>query len=405
MKIAHLQSTFPVISETFILNQISGLLQDGHDITIFAESHPEEPVEHELITKYDIYEKVVYSGQPDTYLEGAQLLVDTVSDLLSLGYSPYKIATQFRHGKAAPRRLGKIREMLRHGGNEDLLHAHFGPVGNTSLPLQQMSELPLIVSFYGYDVSSIPRSNPNIYEDLFDRTDAITCLSEDMKKDLIDLGGPEEKIQKLPLCIDPTKFEYKERKLEPQQPIQILTVARLVEKKGLKYAIEAVAQLDLKYPITYSIAGDGPQRKQLEAQVAELNAEDRINILGWQTQEEIVQLMNESHVFLLPSVTAADGNKEGTPTALLEAQSAGLPIVSTTHAGIPEIVGDRKAGYLAPERDVPALVDALEELLSQPKQWSDMGQAGREYVESNHSVKSVTDQLVSLYEQTITQTN
>jgi colanic acid/amylovoran biosynthesis glycosyltransferase len=132
-----------------------------------------------------------------------------------------------------------------------------------------------------------------------------------------------------------------------------------------------------------------------------LDAGDRIEILGWQSQEEVSQLMTDTHVFLLPSVTAEDGNKEGTPTVLLEAQSAGLPVVSTTHAGIPEIVSDGEAGYLVPERDVLSLVDALERLLGQPEQWSEMGRAGREYIETHHSIESVTDELVAVYQRVV----
>jgi colanic acid/amylovoran biosynthesis glycosyltransferase len=149
--------------------------------------------------------------------------------------------------------------------------------------------------------------------------------------------------------------------------------------------------------VTYSIAGDGPRRERLENRIAELGAGDRIEILGWQTQEEISELMADAHVFLLPSVTAENGDKEGTPTVLLEAQAAGLLVVSTTHAGIPEIVSDGEEGLLVPERDVTALVDALETLLGQPERWPEMGQAGREYVEAHHSVDSVTERLLTVY--------
>jgi colanic acid/amylovoran biosynthesis glycosyltransferase len=182
------------------------------------------------------------------------------------------------------------------------------------------------------------------------------------------------------------------------EPIRILTVARHVEKKGLEYAIKAVAQLDIDRPIRYHIAGDGPRREQLENLISELDATDRIEILGWQTQQEVAQLMADAHVFVLPSVTAANGDKEGTPTALLEAQATGLPVVSTTHAGIPEIVSDGDSGVLVPERDVSALADALENVTSHPERWAEMGQLGREYVESNHSIEAVTGELVSLYE-------
>ncbi len=401
MQVAHLTSTFPVISQTFILNQLSGLIERGHEVTIFAEDRPDTAVEHELLQEYDLFERAVYSGQPSTYLEGASLLLDAIPDLLRSGYGPHRVAAQFRHGKDTPKRLARLRDVLRHASKQELIHAHFGTTGNTALPAQQLTELPLVVSFYGYDVSRTPRSNPAVYDELFERVAAMTCLSKDMKDDLIELGGQAEKIHKVPLCVDPSKFEYRERTLASDEPIQLLTVARHVEKKGLRYAIEAVAQLDLERPVTYAIAGDGPRRDQLEVRIDELDAGDRIETLGWQTQEEISRLMANAHIFVLPSVTAANGNKEGTPTVLLEAQSAGLPVISTRHAGIPEIVSDGEAGYLVPERNVPALVDALERLLSQPERWSEMGKAGRGYTETHHSIESVTDELVSVYRRVV----
>lgn len=315
-----------------------------------------------------------------------------------MGYSPYNLFYQFRHGREALYRLENARDMYLRAGEASVLHAHFGTDGKSCLPAQQLSQVPLIVSFYGYDVSEVPKSNPSVYEELFERAAVVTCLSEDMKEDIVDIGGPAEKIRKVPLCIETDVFEYKERELASDEPIQILTVARHVEKKGLKYAIEAVAQLDVERPVTYFVAGDGPRRESLENQVAELDASDRIEMLGWQTQNEVAQLMADVHVFLLPSVTGTNGDKEGTPTVLLEAQAAGLPVVSTTHAGIPEIVNDGNAGLLVPERDVTALVNALEEMLSHPEQWEDMGRAGREYVETHHSIESVTEELVAVYE-------
>jgi colanic acid/amylovoran biosynthesis glycosyltransferase len=180
--------------------------------------------------------------------------------------------------------------------------------------------------------------------------------------------------------------------------VQILSVARFTEKKGLQYAIEAISKLDMDRELQYVVAGDGDRREMLEEQIAELNVEGQVELLGWQSQEEVSQLMSETHLFLLPSVTASDGNKEGTPTVLLEAQATGLPVVSTTHAGIPEIVADGDAGLLVPERDADALADALSELIQSPDRWPEMGRAGREYVATTHSIPAVIERLIEVYE-------
>jgi colanic acid/amylovoran biosynthesis glycosyltransferase len=278
-----------------------------------------------------------------------------------------------------------------------VFHAHFGTVGNRFLTAQRSFEQPLVVSFYGYDISRIPRLNPSVYDDLFKEADAVTCLSEDMRDDLIDLECPREKVHKVPLCIDVNRFQYTERTIDSKEPVQVLSVARFVEKKGLQYALEAISKLDVSNEVRYLIAGDGDRRQLLEKQISELGIENQVELLGWKSQEEISRLMAQSHLFLLPSVTASDGDKEGTPTVLLEAQATGLPVISTTHAGIPEIVADGDAGLLVPERDSDSLADALSELLENPDRWPAMGQAGREYVETTHSIPAVTNTLVDLY--------
>jgi colanic acid/amylovoran biosynthesis glycosyltransferase len=250
-----------------------------------------------------------------------------------------------------------------------------------------------VVSFYGWDTGS----GTKIKNELFETAKVVTCLSEDMRDDLVNMGCPRDKTRKVPLCIDTRNFRYKERDPEPEETVRILTVARFAEKKGLKYAVRAIADLDTEREIRYSIAGDGERRDQIEELIEEVGAEDRIDLLGWQSQERISELMNESHLFLLPSVTTESGGKEGTPTVLLEAQYSGLPVVSTYHAGIPEIVKDGKSGILVPERDVESLTEALNNLIEIPNQWGEMGRSGRKYVEENHSIESVTDDLLDIY--------
>jgi colanic acid/amylovoran biosynthesis glycosyltransferase len=396
MKIGHITSSFPKLSETFILNQLTGLIDAGHDIHVYA-SRPDENLKHEVVTEYGLLEKVTYYSTPRTYPEGLNLLGTSVPRLLISGVSPLRVFSTFRHGKSAPRSLSMMRTATKHRGDIDVFHAHFGPNGSQFLPTQPVVNRPLIVSFYGYDVSSVPHSNPDVYNTLFKKVDAITCLSEEMKEDLTDLGAPPEKIYKIPLCIDVNNFEYKERELEPNEPLNIFTVSRFVEKKGLQYAIKAVANLNVDRQISYTIAGDGERREQIEDLIDELEVGDRIELLGWQTQDEITQLMMDAHLFLLPSVTAENGDKEGTPTVLLEAQSAGLPIVSTTHAGIPEIVDDGNAGILVPERDAMALTNALRELIDHSDRWPEMGRAGRSNIEAHHSIEVVVYELLDLY--------
>jgi colanic acid/amylovoran biosynthesis glycosyltransferase len=107
----------------------------------------------------------------------------------------------------------------------------------------------------------------------------------------------------------------------------------------------------------------------------------------------------QAHLFLLPSVTGSDGDQEGIPVSLMEAQACGLPVVSTRHSGIPELVHDGKSGLLADERDVPGIANAIIWLIEHSEEWINMGKEGRKIVEANFNIHTLNQELVSLYEQ------
>jgi colanic acid/amylovoran biosynthesis glycosyltransferase len=401
MKIAFLVHRFPKISETFILNQLIGLCNKRTTVQVFSEAKPDDTPTHRKIQKYSFQDKTTYTADPENYVEGIQALCQSVPKLIeSQNVSFPGVFSEFKTLQSAPRRLANIATVAESDGS-DIYHAHFGPVGNSFLGVTKSFDKPYVVSFYGRDASELLRENPARYDELFDRADAVTALSSDMKSSLVDAGCPDSKIHIQPLCIDTEQFSFSERSKEDREPIQLLSVARFVEKKGLEYAIRAVASLAKSYDVTYRIAGDGERRDRLESLIDELGVSDTVHILGWQSQSEVANLMRDSHIFVLPSVTAEGGDKEGTPTVLLEAQSRGLPVVSTLHAGIPEIVENGVSGILVPERDSDELYAALERLASNPGMWAEMGRAGREKVSETHSIEAASGRLVDLYESLI----
>jgi len=156
----------------------------------------------------------------------------------------------------------------------------------------------------------------------------------------------------------------------------------------LEYAIRAFAQVcaahnDLK--LSYQIAGEGPYRPFLE------------NLLGWQDQPEVASLLADAHIFLFPSVTAKDGNKESQALALQEAQAVGLPVITTIHNGLPEGMLDKESGFLVPEKDVAGLVEKIEYLVTHPEVWATMGATGRRFVEDKYEMNMVNEKLLAIY--------
>ncbi len=186
---------------------------------------------------------------------------------------------------------------------------------------------------------------------------------------------------------------------QPHQPIKIATTGRLIEKKGIEYAIKAISILTEKYPqIEYYIVGDGWLKTELQQLIISLQLTTKVKILGWKSQSEIIEILESSHIFIAPSVTAKDGNQDAPVNTLKEAMAMGLPVIATDHGGIPELVEDGVCGLLVPERDANAIAVKIEYLLENPQIWEAMGKAARKYVQTHYDTNKLNDELIKIYQ-------
>jgi colanic acid/amylovoran biosynthesis glycosyltransferase len=409
MKVAFIVDRFPAVSETFILDQLTGLIRRGHDVDVFARYAPDEGVTHPDVEKYDILARTSYFGPP---------LAWTTRIASALAIIARRLASDPRMiGRALdPRRSGRdalslwtlhaASSFARSASRDyDVLHCHFGPNGLIGSSLRDVLDLPskLVTSFYGFDASlHLWARDDGPYGRLFAEGDRFIALSDHMQARLTDIGCPTDRIEKLPLGVALNELPFRARSAAEGDRAVILTVARLVEKKGLEYSIQAIAALVERYPdIVYRIAGDGPSRDKLERLIRELDVSQNVQLLGWLDRQGIRRQLDEADLFVLPSVTAKDGDEEGTPTVLLEAQAVGLPVISTAHSGIPEIVEDGRSGFLVPERDAAALAERIGQLLEHPETWAEMGRAGRTAVEARHDTDRLSERLERIYESVV----
>ncbi|MGH7799427.1 MAG: glycosyltransferase [Thermodesulfobacteriota bacterium] len=406
MKIAFIVSSFPSLSQTFILNQITGLLDLGHDVEIFAEVNPNEKKVHSDVEEYRLIERTQYvmpRNRIKRVLKAIYLIITNFHK------SPIKILKSLnvtKYGKDALSLKLLYYTLIPFPDKKfDIIHCHFGPNGIIGVYLKEMG-VPgkYVTSFHGYDINSYPRiAGENVYSELFSRVSCFTWNSNLTKKQLIELGCDQKKIIILPYGVRIERFRFIERKVRDEEPARILTVGRLVEKKGHEYAIKAIAEVVKRHRnIDYMIAGEGPSRSNLENLVLRLEIKNYVKFLGAVDQEEVLRLYEHSHIFLLSSVTASDGDSEGLPVVLLEAQAVGLPIISTLHSGIPEGVLDGKSGFLVPEKDVDALADKIEYLIEHPELWPDMGRCGRKFVEERYDIQKLNRRLVKIYKALLT---
>lgn len=279
-----------------------------------------------------------------------------------------------------------------------LIHAHFGDQATRTLGLKAATAAPMVTTFYGYDLALIREPYwRKAYERLFREGDLFLVEGRAMARTLASIGCPEAKIRVQHLGVDVRGIPFAPR--APESRCRVLVSASFREKKGIPQALEAYARVNAKHPgkLSLTVIGDGPMRDEIHALARKLGLFEQIRWLGYQPHAKFLEEAARAHVFLHPSITAADGDTEGgAPVSLLEAQATGLPVLATQHADIPEATHPESA-LLVPERDVEALASALETLALNPERWSAMGEAGRRHVEAEYDARQQGRRLEDHY--------
>lgn len=408
MRILFIVGPFPALSETFILNQITGLIDRGHEVDIYSLKGKPKNISkvHSDVENYHLLDRTYYAPTraENPFLRGLQ-----ACELL--------LASAYKNPLALLRSLSlvKYRKQLKplewfhlivpFLGKQpyDIIHCQFGMYALKGMVLRDIGAIKgkLVTSFRGFDISwYVQEYGEQVYNELFKQGDFFLSNCEYFRRRVINLGCDEKKIVVLGSGINCERFFFKPRFPDSDGKIRIATTGRLVEKKGMAYSIRAVAKLAQTHSnIEYNIIGDGILKTDLQNLIEELNVGHIIKLLGWKHQQEIIEILDKSHIFVATSVKAKDGNQDAPVNTLKEAMAMGLPVICTNHGGIPELVEDGISGFLVPERDVETLAEKIAYLCDRPEVWQQMGQAGRAYVEQHYDTNKLNDQLVQIYKQ------
>jgi colanic acid/amylovoran biosynthesis glycosyltransferase len=266
-----------------------------------------------------------------------------------------------------------------------IIHAHFGHAGISSIPLKYKKSIPLITSFYGFDLGADKEKLQKHYKRLAETGDLFLALSEDMAQDLIALGFPENKIIVHHLGVDINNFDFSPKNQDDQFVFTV--VASFEERKGIQYTIRAfIAFLEDKDPARFQLrlVGDGPFFKDLKYLTKGFT--NIIFINNFKTDNPrgtVLAEIKNCDAFILTSITTSTGEKEGTPVVLMEAQSCGKPCIATRHAGIPEQVLDGVTGILVEERNINQITAAMNLLCNEHDLRIKMGIEARKHIEIN----------------------
>lgn len=372
IKIAVITWLFPKISETFILNQITFLIEQGFDVKIFAikdtrKNTPKEDFEsekniHPLVNKYKLFSRTIYFP------------IDKLPDYLS------------KETKA---------------GNIDILYFQFSDLASKVLKKKEF-DIPVITVIH--DLPKIQlRSFKKViskFKTALTKATLILAISEFTKNELLKLGCPSNKIIVHPMGVDSKIFTLRKNKF-PKSLIRFSMIGRFVHKKGFDIGIKAIKEVKNKNPrlnIALNLIGDGLLQPKVESLVRKLSLEQEVKFLGKLTQPEVMKVLKNTDILLCPSVTTREGKREGLPVVLIEASFVGIPIVATAHAAIPEFAAKNNSVVLVKEKSVNQLVLAIEKVLKSYNIYYSLARKNRKHLVEKYGIDNLGRRLIKIFE-------
>ena len=397
-KIGYIVSRFPKISETFILDEILELQKRGVDIEVFSLLKEQESKVHSEAEKLKTrihYPRLcgaaVWLAQFHWLSHHPSLYVRSWRKALfgNLDSFSFFLRALFVVPVAAYFALEMKRRNIQH------VHAHWAThPALAAFLIRELTGIPYSITAHAHDLYV----NRSMLQEKLAGADFIVTIS-DYNRTFLRAYGAEvhKKVQVVHCGISPDVFRPRTRS-EPTREMSILCVASLNDYKGHRYLMEGCSILKtLGVPFHCYLAGDGPERARIEAQVEQLGLEKQVSLLSWQTRDEILRLMKKVDVVALPSIVTSNGKQEGIPVALMEAMAMEIPVVATRISGLPELIEDGKTGFLVEQKDPSALARALHYFWQNPEAATQMGRFGRTKVLNEFSLQANAEKLNSLF--------
>jgi len=372
-EVAYLFERFPSFGQTFCYREVAELERQGTKVHVFSirrpVNEPEQDWDEQLVDRVH-------------YLPEEKLLVPEVDGLLrSKAVSPETRTAVEAWGRQSDfLRLYQaiyVGMRLQQAGLRHI-HAHFaGMAARTAYWIRKFFAIPYSITAHANDIFA-PRDFAVSLGKLMEGAAAIVTVSDYSARDLRD-RFPEAaaKVHRVYNGIDLSRFHPP----DPGTGIPaIISIGRLIEKKGFSDLISACALLNASRRRSFAceIIGEGPLEEALRAQITSAGLEEQVRLAGPQTQAQVALRLAHATIFALPCTREADGGMDNLPTVIMEAMAAGLPVISTPLAGIPEMVEPDFNGELVPERDPASICAALERLISDPERARSLGDRGRQ---------------------------
>lgn len=394
MRILYVLNNFPKLSETFVLNEIIELKNRNIDVEILALRNPQESIINKDILDHGLLEKTRYFLEPSrTAVIYHSCLSPAFYRMFFKTYKEYGSSLDIKH----------IVRLAYHSAgyeNIDLIHAHFAhEAAVTGMQIGRILKKPFTFTAHAYEIFNKGHYSRDRLKTLSETADRIFTPSAFNKKYIAgETGVPGEKIGVIRATIDFEKLnKAKHLNLSPDK-IKIISIGRLVEKKGFQYLIKSLNIVKKRHgSIELILIGEGDLKDELVSLSEDLGLSNKIKFLGARSNEECIRELANSDIAVLPCVVAGNGDMDVCPLGLQEAMAMEIPVVSTWIGSIPELIENEKEGLLVPARDETALAKAIIYLIESPSVREEMGRRGREKIFQEFNVNLQVERLVKAW--------
>lgn len=405
--VIYLVRSWPRLSQTFIVNEVLALERRGVDLVIFSLVRSGELVIQPQVSEVRTAVRYLEDRKPLRQQVGEHIAVFSAGPVryartalfawrrrdLAKGYATATTLGCFQY---AVRVAAAIVRLRREGTAPAHLHAHFAhDPALVALLVRRLTGLPYSFTAHARDLVQIPPSS--LAARAAEATALVTCCQVNADYIAATLPARLPSVRVIHHGVELDLFKPRPRPTVVAD-VQIVTVGRLVEKKGFPDLLRALGRLKASgRRITCRVYGDGPLLRPLAELRDSLGLADAVHFLGERSRETIIQALHSSDVFVLTPTVTEDGDRDGIPNVLVEAMACGLPVVSTSAGGIPELVTHSENGFLTAPGDVASIENHIATLLDSPKLRQQMGVAARRTVESGYDVNMAAERLQRIF--------
>ncbi|MCA9810812.1 MAG: glycosyltransferase [Candidatus Dadabacteria bacterium] len=402
MKILYVLDSFPKLSETFILNEITELLKRNVQIEILALNDPNETVVNTDVTKFNLPNLTRYFHLPPiSKLNPTFCLTPSFYVKLCRSYNSYGSSFNFKH-------LIRLCYYSHYYKNVDIVHAHFAyRAAIVGMQISNLLHKPFTFTAHAYEIFDKNHYSKTRLSTLSKAANKIFTPSAFNKNYIVgETGVSEEKIEIIRATIAFGKFDDVKSSDPPFDTIRIISIGRFMEKKGFEYLIKAIKiVIESHESVELILIGEGELQSKLIDFTSKLGLDDKVKFMGARSNEECIEELGRSDIAVLPCVIAENGDMDVCPLTLQEAMAMGIPVVSTEIGSIKELIEDRKEGILVRERDESTLAEAIIELIRNPKLRKYMGSKGKEKIIKEFNINTQINKQTEIWQKMMNNTS